>query len=290
MSRLKDIGGRLEKMAALINRPEAWDFSGCEAVFAGVDIGTHSVIAVVVDQQGMPRAAVLEKAEVVKSGLIVDYVGALEIVRRQLAALRGHCPLEIELAATTYPPNTEQGNIRTTTHILEAVDLEVMAVLDEPSAANMVLGLDKGAIVDVGGGTTGIAVMAGGEVIYSDDEATGGLHLSLVLAGGMKIDQAEAETIKADKSRAKEVLGLVGPVVDKISSIVDRHLANWPEIREVCLVGGTCELEGLAETVAKNLGRAALRPVYPQGVTPLGVALACRAAVAEQSNRSEQNR
>lgn len=278
MSRMKDISGRLEAMAKLVNKPEAWDFSGCEAIYAGVDIGTHSVISVVVDQAGMPRAALLEKAEVVKSGLIVDYVGALEIVRRQMEALRAACPLEIDMAATTYPPNTEQGNIRTTSHILEAVGLEVTAVLDEPSAANRVLGLDKGAIVDVGGGTTGIAVMDGGEVIYSDDEATGGVHLSLVLAGGMRISPEEAEAIKADKARAKEVMGLVGPVVDKISSIVDRHLARWPEIEEVCLVGGTCELEGLAEAVTKYLGRTAVRPVFPQGVTPLGVALACRQA------------
>ena len=37
--------------------------------------------------------------------------------------------------------------------------LEVVNVLDEPSAANLVLKIQDGAIVDVGGGTTGIAVI-----------------------------------------------------------------------------------------------------------------------------------
>lgn len=277
----------LDIMARIVNRPEGWDFSGCGAVYAGVDIGTHSVVAVLVDRDGAPRAANLRRAEVVKSGLIVDYMGALDIVRELVDELRTTCPVEIETAATTYPPNTEAGNINTTTHILEAAGLEVIRVLDEPSAANEVLGLDHGAIIDVGGGTTGIAVMDGGQVVFSDDEATGGVHLSLVLAGGMKIDIDEAEAIKADKARSKEVLGLVRPVIDKIGSISARLLADWPQADPVCLVGGTCELDGMTEIVGRALGRETFRPVFPQAVTPLGVALACRRTALEAAGELE---
>lgn len=266
----------LNIMAELVNNPPAWDFTGATEVFAGVDIGTHSVVAVLVDQAGTPRAAMLRRAEVVKSGLIVDYAGALAIVRELIEELRSGCPLNVERAATTYPPNTESGNINTTRYILEACELDVVKILDEPSAANLVLGLERGAVVDVGGGTTGIAIIENGRVTASDDEPTGGVHLSLVLAGGMGISPDEAEMIKADKSRAKEVMGFVRPVIDKISSITDRILANRPRDEELVLVGGTCELEGLAEVVAKNTGRNAIRPEFPQLVTPLGVALACR--------------
>ena len=265
----------LEQMARIMGNPGAWEFGGCGRVFGGVDIGTHSVVVVAVDEQGTPRAADMALAEVVKSGLIVDYVGALKIVRRLVGRIRERCPLPLELAATTYPPNTESGNMRTTAHILEAAELEVVGILDEPSAANYVLELEQGCIVDIGGGTTGIAVFEGGRVVHSDDEATGGVHLSLVLAGGMKIDTAEAERIKADKSRAKEVMGLVGPVIDKISAIVERQLAPWPGIETIHLVGGTCELEGLVQAVGRNIGRKAVRPFFPQAVTPLGTALYC---------------
>ena len=277
--------GPLDVLSGIVNRPEAWDFTDCGRVFAGVDIGTHSVVAVLVDEQGWPRALNLRRAEVVRSGLIVDYVGAQTIVCELLDELRAHCPLPIELGATTYPPNTEQGNIHTTSHILNAAGLEVVQVLDEPTAANRVLKLEHGAIIDVGGGTTGIAVIEDGRVVYSADEATGGVHVTLVLSGGMKIDADVAERLKADKAQAKQVMGMVRPVIDKISSIVARHLADWPGVETLYLVGGTCELEGLAEVVSANTGRKALRPVFPQAVTPLGVALSCWEAAMEADGK-----
>jgi len=265
----------LEAMGRLMNRPEAWDFEGAAELFTGVDVGTHSLVAVVVDELGRPRAANLRLAEVVKSGLVVDYVGAREIVGELVEELRAAAPKPLEKGATSYPPQTEAGNLQTTRHLLEAAGLTVLATLDEPSAANLVLKLEEGAIVDVGGGTTGIAVMKGGRVVYSGDEPTGGLHLSLVLAGGMKIDLEEAERLKKDRSKAAQVLALVGPVIDKISSIVERHLAPFPEVETIQMVGGTCELEGLCELVGRNLGRPTAKPFFPQAVTPLGVALSC---------------
>jgi ethanolamine utilization protein EutJ len=275
----------LGALAGIANRPEAWEFADCDRVFAGVDIGTHSVVAVLVDERGRPRAMTLRRAEVVRSGLIVDYVGAQSIVCEMVEELRARCPLPVELGATTYPPNTEQGNINTTTHILNSAGLEVVRVLDEPTAANRVLRLEHGAIVDVGGGTTGIAVIEGGEVVYSADEATGGVHLTLVLAGGLKIEFEDAERLKADKSQARKVLGIVRPVVDKISSIVERHLADWPDVKTLYLVGGTCELEGLSEAVSANTRRKTLRPAFPQAVTPLGVALSCWEAAGEADGK-----
>ena len=266
---------KLSAMGRLMNRPQEWDFRGAEELFAGVDVGTHSLVAVVVDEEGRPRAANMRLAEVVKSGLVMDYVGALEIVRELMSELRAASPLPIHKGATSYPPQTEAGNLQTTRHLLEAAELTVLACLDEPSAANLVLRMDQGAIVDVGGGTTGIAVMEGGEVVYSGDEPTGGVHLSLVLAGGLRIDLEEAERLKRDRTKAAQLLPLVRPVIDKISSIVEDHLTPFPGVERVLMVGGTCELEGLSELVGRNIGRTTERPVFPQAVTPLGVALSC---------------
>lgn len=272
---------RLETVQRLVNRPETWDFEGCGRVYIGVDIGTYSVVAILVDESGRPRAANLRHAEVVKSGLIVDYMGALTIVKELVDELKARCPLPVEYGATTYPPDTERGNIKATTHILNSAGIEVIETLDEPSAANHVLNLDHGAIVDIGGGTTGIAVIEGGKVVYSGDEATGGIHLTLVLAGALGIPTEEAELIKADKSQAGKVMGIVMPVVDKISTIIERHLKAWPKVEKICMVGGTCELEGLTEAVGANTGKNAVRPFFPQAVTPLGVALSCLDAVGK---------
>jgi ethanolamine utilization protein EutJ len=263
------------KLGKIVNQPEAWNFSGARQLYAGVDLGTYKAITIVIDETGQPRAARMQRAEVVRSGMIVDYAGAQNIVREMIRELRNASPLPIEKGATSYPPQTETANINATRYILEGVELEVLKVLDEPTAANQVLKLNNGAIVDVGGGTTGIAVIQNGNVVFSDDEATGGVHLSLVLAGNYKISYEEAEIIKTDKKRNREVLPIVRPVIEKVSSIVAAYLAEFKDLEKVCLVGGTCELEGFTDVVGHNIGIKTFRPVLPQFITPLGVALSC---------------
>ncbi len=265
----------VEKIRLMMNRPEHWDYSEAETLYAGVDLGTYKTIIIVVDEKGVPRAANMRTAEVVKSGLIVDYIGALDIVRELMEEIRRYCPQPIEKGATSYPPQTESGNINTTTYILEGAGLEVLNVLDEPTAANLVMKVKDGATVDVGGGTTGIAVIKDGKVVYTNDEATGGVHLSLVLAGHFKISYEDAEKIKSDRNKNKDVLPIVRPVIDKISSIVDSYLRKFNKLEKVCMVGGTCELNGLTEIIGKNLGMVTFQPQVPQVITPLGIALSC---------------
>jgi len=259
----------------IVNQPENWNFSGADQLYAGVDLGTYKAITIVIDETGKPRAARMQRAEVVRSGLIVDYAGAQNIVREMINEMRNASPLPIDKGATSYPPRTETANINATRYILEGVELEVLKVLDEPTAANEVLKLDNGAIVDVGGGTTGIAMIQNGNIVFTDDEATGGVHLSLVLAGHYKISYEEAEKIKIDSRKSREILPVVRPVIEKITSIVQTCLQQFNNLTEVCLVGGTCELEGFDEIVQETLSVRAFRPEFPQFITPLGIALSC---------------
>jgi ethanolamine utilization protein EutJ len=265
----------ISQLAKIVNQPDSWNFSEATHLYVGVDLGTYKTIVIIIDEVGMPRAASMRRTEVARSGLIVDYVGALNTTRELMEEIRQHSPVPIEKGATSYPPQTEYANLKTTSHILEGVGLEVINVLDEPSAANQVLKIQNGAIVDVGGGTTGIAVINNGEVIYTNDEATGGVHLSLVLAGNHKISYEEAEEIKTDRKRSREVLTIVQPVIEKIASIAASYLKEFDNLEKVCLVGGTCELEGFADIVADNIGLETFRPRTPQFVTPLGIALSC---------------
>jgi ethanolamine utilization protein EutJ len=265
----------IEQLSKIVNHPENWDFSEAKELYAGVDIGTYKTMAIIIDDTGVPRAASMRRTEVVSSGLIVDYVGALNVVRELMEEFKRHCLVPIEKGATSYPPQTEYANLKTTTYILEGVGLEVLIAPDEPTAANQVLKIKNGAIVDVGGGTTGIAVIKNGKVIYTNDEATGGVHLSLVLAGNYKISYEEAETIKTDKKRNREVLPIVRPVIEKVSSIVASYLDRFKDLEKVCLVGGTCELEGFTDIVGRDIGVETFRPALPQFITPFGVALSC---------------
>ena len=264
-----------ERIHYLANRPDLWDAKGASELFAGVDLGTSMVKVVVVDQDAYPRAVVMKEANVVKSGLVLDYSGALSILRGIISELRDYCSPAIEKAATSYPPNTEVANVNATKYILEGAELEVLGILDEPTAANKVLGLSNGAIVDVGGGTTGISVIRNGKVIYTDDSPTGGVHLSLVLAGHLGISYEEAEALKKDKRRAKEIFPIVKPVIEKISSIISTFLRQFDWIDKIYLVGGTCELPGFADIVRDDLGIVTEKPLFPQVITPYGIALSC---------------
>jgi ethanolamine utilization protein EutJ len=269
------------QLSKLVNQPDNWNFDGAEQFFAGIDLGTYKTIAIVIDETGMPRAASMRRTEVARSGLIVDYVGALNTTRDLIEEMRKSCPMSIEQGATSFPPQTEYANLKTTTHILEGVGLEVLNVLDEPTAANQVLKIENGAIIDVGGGTTGIAVIKEGTVVYTNDEATGGVHLSLVVAGNYKISYEEAEEIKIDRKRNQEVLALVRPVIEKVASIAATYLGEFDNLEKVCLVGGTCELDGFADIVAENIGLQTFRPAIPQLITPFGIALSCLEASAD---------
>ncbi len=265
----------LDTLNRIMNRPDQWDFSEARELWAGVDLGTCKSKVIVVDEQGFPRAALMRQSEGIGSGLIIDYPGTLALLKELMEEIRSRSPLPIEKGATSYPPQTESGNIHTTTYILQGAGLEVLNVLDEPTAANRVLNLEDGAIVDVGGGTTGVALIQDGRIIRTCDEATGGVHLSLVLAGHLKISFEQAERIKTDQARQQECLPIVRPVIDKISTIIRSALNGFGNIKKICLVGGTCQLEGLTELVAENLGLEVFRPEAPQGITPYGIALSC---------------
>jgi len=281
---------RLETVRRLMNRPERWDFNGAEELYAGVDLGTWKAIVVVVDEKGLPRAVSMRRAEVVRSGMILDYFGALGILQDMLEDLRSAAPLPLEKGATSFPPQTGTANVDTTAYILEGAGLEVLNVLDEPTAANRVLGLRDGGIVDVGGGTTGVAVLRDGEVVYTNDEATGGLHLSLVLAGHLNVSLEEADVLKSDPRRNGTLLPIVQPVIEKMASIVHEYLEVCGRTGPVWLVGGTTELAGFEEVFGRSLGLEVNQAPYAQGVTPLGIALSCLHEGHETKTRREAPR
>ena len=182
-----------------------------EPLFVGVDVGTANVVSVVVDGSGTPIAGEITPARVVREGMVTDYLGAVNIVRNHIQTLTQRLDRELK---QPQPPGTEGGNSKVTRYILEAANLEVTRIIDEPTAASLVLGIDEGVVVDVGGGTTGISVLENGRVIYTADEPTGGFHLDLVIAGNYKISTEEAEVKKRDP-RERLMFPVVRPVFEK---------------------------------------------------------------------------
>ncbi|BCV25855.1 MAG TPA: ethanolamine utilization protein EutJ [Firmicutes bacterium] len=242
-------------------------------VHVGVDVGTANVVSVALGAAGTPLAGEITPARVVREGMIVDYVGAVDIVRRQLDSLRARLGCELREGASAVPPGTEAGNAKVTRHVLEAADLEVKVIIDEPSAAARVLGIKDGAVVDVGGGTTGISVLKDGRVVYTADEPTGGTHLDLVIAGRFGITTEEAERRKRDPKEQAALFPVVRPVLEKMATIARRHLAGRA-VPAVYLVGGTCAFPGFERVMEDELGLPVYLPRHPLLVTPLGIAMA----------------
>ena len=131
--------------------------------------------------------------------------------------------------------------------------------------------------VDIGGGTTGLAILKGGEVVQVEDEPTGGTHLSLVLAGNYHVPFAEAEEIKQDYSRHKEILPVLKAVVEKIATIINRYVKG-KDIDTIYLCGGTCCLTGIEKIIEKETGIKTVKPENPFLVTPAGIAMNCQPA------------
>lgn len=90
-------------------------------------------------------------------------------------------------------------------NVIQGAGFECTNLLDESTAANQVLQMKNGAVVDIGGGTTGISILKDGEVVYIADEPTGGTHFSLVIAGAYGKSFQEAEVFKRDESHHKEL-------------------------------------------------------------------------------------
>jgi cell division protein FtsA len=144
------------------------------------------------------------------------------------------------------------------------------------------------AVIDLGAGTTSIAVFAGGRFMHADGFALGGRHVTMDLARGLNARIADAERVKtlyggvltgtADErdmialapvdhddreapqfvSRAN-LVRIIKPRVEEILEMVRDRLAcslfaSEPRGR-VVLTGGASQLTGLAGLAAQILGR-----------------------------------
>ena len=238
----------------------------------GVDLGTAYTVIIVLDENFQPIAGAYQFAQIVKDGLVVDFVGAVSLLRELKLNLESKLGFELLSAASSFPPGVAQAEVRATANVLRAAGFECTGLIDEPSAANNVLQIDDGAIIDVGGGTTGIAIIKNGKVVYTADEPTGGTHFSLVIAGAKDITFEQAEELKKDPNQQGFLFPVVRPVMEKVGNIVSRHITGY-DVKNLYLVGGTCAYPGMDKVVQEYTGINTTVPGSPLFVTPLGIAM-----------------
>ncbi len=189
---------------------------------------------------------------------------------------------------------------------VERALLAVEAMAASPYVAGLaVLGDDEAdhgaAVVDMGAGTTTMAVFSSGRFIHADGFALGGFHVTMDLARGLSTSIYDAERIKTlygsvlagglderdmitvptvgvDERDPPQFVSratltrFIKPRVEEILEMVRDRLAASPFAAEprsrVVLTGGASQLTGLPELAARIIGRP-VRIGRPLGVDGL---------------------
>jgi len=259
-------------MNAATNGRTDFDTIRPSKVHVGVDLGTAYTVLVVLDEEYKPIAGEYQFAQVTRYRLVVDFVGAVDLLRAMKSRVEKKLGFDLTSGASGYPPGVPQAEVRATANVLYGAGLDCTGLIDEPTAANNVLQIKDGAIVDVGGGTTGIAIFRNGEVVYTADEPTGGTHFSLVIAGSTGTSFEEAEEMKKNPKEQQRLFPVIRPVMEKVGSIVNRHIRGH-QVDRLYLVGGTCAYPGMDKVIEEVTGVQTRLPGNPLFVTPLGIAM-----------------
>ncbi len=273
-----NLSNLLARTDRIMSGPNSWHVDpetsppSSDSVHVGVDLGTAYTVLVVLDESDQPIAGMYRFAEVVRDGLVVDFLGAVDLLRKMKSQVEEQLGFELKSASTGYPPGVPQAEVRASANVLQGAGLDCTGLIDEPTAANNVLQIKDGAIVDVGGGTTGIAIFKKGRVVYTADEPTGGTHFSLVIAGSTGLTFEEAEALKKDTNEQTRLFPVIRPVMEKVGTIVRRHI-HGHKVERIYLVGGTCAYPGMDQVIQEIAGVETVLPGNPLFITPLGIAM-----------------
>lgn len=173
---------------------------------------------------------------------MVDFVGAIDLVRSMIDRIERCIGRELTHVASGYPTGVPRTEVQSTAHVVEAAGLICTGLVEDS------------------------------QVIYTADEATGGTHLSLEIAGAHDIPFEDAENRKIDPQQQPVLFPVVKPVLEKVASIVARHIEGF-QVPEIALVGGTSAFYRAAGVIQEYTGIPTWVPDHPALVTPIGMAI-----------------
>lgn len=292
----------------------------------GIDLGTtHSVIAhsreqevtVFADEAGRRIVAseVNYGGEVIRSikrkmsdaatpvhtpqGDMTPVQISADILRRMKSIAEGTLEEEIAQAVITVPAYFDDTARTATRDAARLAGLEVLRLINEPTAAALAYGLDTQAegifaIYDFGGGTFDMSILKleGGvfQVLSTaGDTQLGGDDIDDAIARKLGISAIEARQVKealteADTSNgfSKESLNaLATPFIDQTIRICERALQDAAldktQIDGVVLVGGSTRMPLVKQLVAEFFGKAPLDTIDPDEVVAVGAAIQAEA-------------
>ncbi|MBI5206165.1 MAG: cell division protein FtsA [Candidatus Firestonebacteria bacterium] len=207
--------------------------------------------------------------------------------------------LESEVHIVTGAVTSAQNIIRS----VNRAGLEVEDIVLEPLASSCAV-LDDNEkelgviLIDIGGGTTDMAIFSNGAIKHTYVLALGGDHVTNDIAVGLRTPNASAENIKKqygcaltgminqdeeievpsvggrpDRKISRKILGeIIEPRMEELFTLVNRELKrtglNEMAAAGVVLTGGASLMEGTVQ-MAEKIFEMPVRLGYPQGVTGL---------------------
>ncbi len=213
------------------------------------------------------------------------------------------------LSVNVHVVSAASGPVRNLTHCIERCHLDVAGLVISPYAAGLAAlvedEMDLGAtVIDMGAGTTDIAVFAEGEVVFTDVLPVGGQHVTNDIARGLSTSRANAERMKtlyghamaaaADQRETIEVpqvgeedegatrqiprsllTGIIQPRLEETFELVRSRLeasgADRMAGRRVVLTGGASQLPGMRDLASQVLDKQ-VRPGRAAHTAGLGEA------------------
>ncbi len=205
-----------------------------------------------------------------RDGVVVEFHAAVRAVRDLAAAAQRALSIPIDAAATAYPPGVPASDCRACGNVLEQAGIDCRELVDEVSAAQALLHVQDGAIVDVGGGSTGVGIYKDGQLTSLSDRPGGGHHLDLILAGALGIAVEEAEQRK--RTEGERHLGVLTPGIERIAESValQCHRQNPGDVH---LAGGALRLPGAAAVMERYLNWPTVAYPFAELITPFGIAV-----------------
>jgi len=263
---MHDVGAFLNQAAERLRSP----IEPQGSLTFGVDLGTATIVVTAVDAARRPIYWNFLPCEAVRDGVVVEFAAAVAAVRSLVEEAARALSVPVEAAATAYPPGVPEAEARACRFVLENAGVTCRKLVDEVSAAQALLQIDDGAIVDVGGGSTGVGVVEGGRLVSLTDAPGGGRHLDLILAGALRIPVEEAERRK----RAGEpgLSAILRPGVERIANSVGRQIGAR-KVGAVHLVGGAVRVPDAAGIVEDYLKLPTRGYPHSELVTPFGIAM-----------------
>lgn len=236
----------------------------------GIDLGTATIVLCAVDTSGEPVYWDSVTAQAVRDGVVVDFQRAVTAVRHLVERAEETLGVAVDAASTAYPPGVPMSDCRACRYVVEQSGVRCRALVDEVSAAQALLRIEHGAIVDVGGGSTGVGLYRDGELQSLTDRPGGGHHLDLILAGALGISIQDAEHLKRTDGSAH--VQTLAPGIERIaeSVLVQCHGRDPGELH---LAGGALMLPGAAEIIKRYLGWATVAHPHADLITPFGIAV-----------------